>query len=79
MELVEKAKGGVLFIDEAYALVLGENDNFGKEALDTLIAPIENNRNDMMVIMAGYPDKMAELMKANEGRQKLFRKCHRQA
>lgn len=66
-ELVEQAIGGVLFIDEAYALVESENDSFGKEALDTLIAPIENNRNDMMVIMAGYPDKMEELMRVNAG------------
>lgn len=66
-ELVEQAMGGVLFIDEAYALVADEHDSFGKEALDTLIAPIENNRNDMMVIMAGYPDKMEELMRMNAG------------
>ncbi|MCM1044214.1 MAG: Hsp70 family protein [Candidatus Gastranaerophilales bacterium] len=72
-ELVEQAMGGVLFIDEAYALVAGEQDSFGKEALDTLIAPIENNRDDLMVIMAGYPDQMEELMSRNAGLRSRMR------
>lgn len=72
-EVVEQAMGGVLFIDEAYALVTDERDSFGKEALDTLIAPIENNRNDLMVIMAGYPDKMNDLMSRNQGLRSRMR------
>ncbi len=67
MELIEKASGGVLFIDEAYSLVTDEQDSFGKNALNALIAPIENNKNDMVVIMAGYEKDMDELMSRNEG------------
>jgi len=64
---VERAKGGVMFIDEAYNLVTGNHDEFGKEALNTLLAPIENNRDDMMVIMAGYEKEMDELLNHNQG------------
>ena len=62
--LIQKAKGGVLFIDEAYALA---NDGRGKEALDALIAEIENNREDLVVILAGYEEDMAHLLSVNEG------------
>lgn len=64
---VDKAKGGVLFIDEAYNLVNGEHDEFGKDALNTLLAPIENNRDDLMVIMAGYEPEMDDLLNHNQG------------
>ena len=64
---VEKAKGGILFIDEAYNLVNGSYDEFGKEALNTLLAPIENNRDDLMVIMAGYEKEMNQLLDNNQG------------
>lgn len=64
---VDRAKGGVLFIDEAYNLVNGTQDEFGKEALNTLLAPIENNRDDLMVIMAGYEAEMDELLDNNPG------------
>lgn len=66
-QLVEEAMGGILFIDEAYDLVNGEGDSFGKTALNALIAPIENNREDLMVIMSGYQDKMQELFRYNQG------------
>lgn len=66
-QLVEEAMGGILFIDEAYDLVNGDGDSFGKTALNALIAPIENNREDLMVIMSGYQDKMQELFQYNQG------------
>lgn len=63
------AYGSVLFIDEAYSLYRGDDDgrDYGREALDTLIAEMENHRSDLVVIMAGYPDDMAELMHGNAG------------
>ena len=63
------AYGSVLFIDEAYSLYRGGDDNrdYGREALDTLIAEMENHRDDLVVIMAGYPDEMEMLMKGNPG------------
>ncbi len=63
------AYGSVLFIDEAYSLYRGnsESNDFGREALDTLIAEMENHREDLVVIMAGYPDEMETLMKGNPG------------
>ena len=63
------AYGSVLFIDEAYALDEGKYNgaNFGKEALSTLIAEMENHRDDMLVVMAGYTDEMESLMKVNPG------------
>ena len=67
MREVEKASGGVMFIDEAYNLVNGDHDEFGKDALNTLIAPIENNRDDLMVIMAGYEEEMEDLLNHNQG------------
>lgn len=63
------AYGSVLFIDEAYSLYRGGDDvrDYGREALDTLIAEMENHRDDLVVIMAGYPDEMEMLMKGNPG------------
>lgn len=66
-EVVAKSLGGILFIDEAYALSQGENDSFGKEAIDTLIAEMENNRDKLLVILAGYNDEMDELLASNPG------------
>ncbi len=63
------AYGSVLFIDEAYSLYRGQQDSndYGREALDTLIAEMENHRWDFVVIMAGYPDDMETLMQGNAG------------
>lgn len=64
------AYGSVLFIDEAYSLYRDENvstADFGREAIDTLVAEMENHRTDLLVIMAGYPDDMDKLMKGNVG------------
>ena len=63
------AYGSVLFIDEAYSLYRGDGNDrdFGREALDTLIAEMENHRTDLVVIMAGYTDDMDRLMQGNAG------------
>lgn len=61
------AYGSVLFIDEAYSLYQGENRDYGKEAIQTLIAEMENHRDDLCVIMAGYKDEMEQLLEANPG------------
>lgn len=64
------AYGSVLFIDEAYSLYRDAEYNtkdYGREAIDTLIAEMENHRSDLVIIMAGYPDEMETLMKANAG------------
>lgn len=63
------AYGSVLFIDEAYSLYRGDDNgrDYGREALDTLIAEMENHRNDLVVIMAGYTDDMNRLMEGNAG------------
>merc|ERR1711990_997231 len=72
-QVVNQAMGGVLFIDEAYALVSEDGkDSFGKEALDTLIKVIEDRREDLVVILAGYPDEMARLVATNPGVKSRF-------
>ena len=68
-EICREAYGSVLFIDEAYSLYRGERDGdaYGREAIDTLIAEMENHRDDFVVIMAGYPGEMETLLAANPG------------
>ena len=70
----DKAKGGVLFIDEAYSLVSSSGDQYGFEALDELMQFAENNREDTVVILAGYPDSMDNLLEANPGMKSRFPK-----
>ena len=66
-QLFEKAKGGVLFIDEAYSLVDGYRGYYGDEAINTIVQEMENNREDTIVIFAGYPMPMQKFLDANEG------------
>ncbi len=61
------AKGSVLFIDEAYSLVDDRDGMYGDEAINTIVQEMENNRDDLVVIFAGYPDKMEEFLNKNPG------------
>ena len=63
----EQAEGGVLFIDEAYSLVDGRSGSYGDEAINTIVQEMENYRDDMVVIFAGYPDRMEEFLQKNPG------------
>lgn len=60
-----EARGGILFIDEAYSLV--EYEGYGDEAIDTIVQEMENRRDEVIVIFAGYPDKMKDFLNKNEG------------
>ena len=62
-----RAKGGILFIDEAYSLVEEKDGLFGDEAINTIVQEMENNRQDTIVIFAGYTDKMQSFLDKNEG------------
>lgn len=74
-EVVEKAKGGVLFIDEAYALASRDaTDDYGSEAIETLVKQMEDNRNDLVVIVAGYKEEMDRFLKSNTGLVSRFNK-----
>lgn len=74
-EAVQKALGGVLFIDEAYALTNQENANdFGKEAIEVLLKNMEDHRDDFIVIVAGYTDLMGKFIHANPGLESRFNK-----
>ena len=66
-EAFEQAKGGVLFIDEAYSLLDENEGSFGDEAINTIVQEMENHRADTVVIFAGYPDRMAEFFSRNPG------------
>ena len=65
--LFEKAKGGVLFIDEAYSLVDGHRGLYGDEAINAIVQEMENHKDDTMVVFAGYPDKMNAFLDSNPG------------
>lgn len=77
-EAIDKAKGGILFIDEAYALSRESaaggdgGKDFGREAIDTLVAAMENMRDDLIVIVAGYTDPMKSFIEANPGLKSRF-------
>lgn len=74
-EVIDKAKGGVLFIDEAYSLANEmSGGDFGQEAIDALVKSMEDNRDDLIVIVAGYPDLMDKFINANPGLKSRFQK-----
>ncbi len=71
-QVIQSAIGGVLFIDEAYSLYRGKDDSFGLEAIDTLVKGIEDNRDNLIVILAGYSDEMEEFLTSNSGLKSRF-------
>ena len=72
-EVIDKAMGGILFIDEAYSLTHGKGEtDFGQEAVDTILKAMEDHRDDFIVIVAGYPDLMREFVVSNPGLKSRF-------
>lgn len=72
MQVINSAIGGILFIDEAYSLYRGENDSFGLECIDTLVKAMEDNRDNLIVILAGYTKEMKIFLESNSGLQSRF-------
>lgn len=71
-KVIQSALGGVLFIDEAYSLYRGEQDTFGLEAIDTLVKGMEDHRDELVVILAGYTKEMEEFLQSNSGLRSRF-------
>lgn len=71
-KMVKKAMGGVLFIDEAYSLARGGEKDFGKEAIDTLVKAMEDYKNNLIIILAGYRQEMNFFLKSNPGLNSRF-------
>ena len=73
-EQIDNALGGILFIDEAYTLTVGDNNDFAQEAVATLLKGMEDNRDDLVVIVAGYTDLMGKFIESNPGLKSRFNK-----
>lgn len=72
-KICDDAQGGILFIDEAYTLKQHDSDNFGQEAIDTLLKRMEDDRGKMMVVAAGYAKEMQNFINANPGLKSRFK------
>ncbi len=72
MSVIKSAIGGVLFIDEAYSLYRGKDDSFGLECIDTIVKAMEDNRDDLIVILAGYQKEMKGFLESNSGLKSRF-------
>jgi SpoVK/Ycf46/Vps4 family AAA+-type ATPase len=72
VEVIREAQGGILFIDEAYAMTEGHNNDFGKQAVATLIKQMEDKRKEFALIVAGYTQNMEEFLKSNPGLKSRF-------
>ncbi len=73
-EVIQSAMGGVLFIDEAYSLANGGENDFGREAVETILKAMEDHRDDLVVIVAGYDEPMEKFINSNPGLQSRFNK-----
>lgn len=71
-DLIQKAMGGVLFVDEAYSLARGGDKDFGKEAIDTLVKHMEDSQSEFILILAGYPREMENFLSLNPGLKSRF-------
>lgn len=73
-EVIQSALGGVLFIDEAYSLSSGGENDFGREAIETILKAMEDHRDDLIVVVAGYTEPMEQFMNSNPGLESRFNK-----
>lgn len=73
-EKIEEAIGGILFVDEAYALAKDNNNDYGQEAIDTILKAMEDHRDDFVVIVAGYTEPMQKFINSNPGLKSRFNK-----
>lgn len=71
-KMIQKALGGILFVDEAYSLARGGERDFGKEAIDTMVKALEDHKDSVIIILAGYPEEMDEFLASNPGLKSRF-------
>ena len=73
-KIIQSALGGILFIDEAYSLAASSENDYGHEAIDTILKAMEDHRDDLIVIVAGYPKLMDNFLHSNPGLESRFNK-----